>query len=632
MWLIDVHTYKLKAFYDSNIPKFAILSHTWGDDELTFQGIQNPEASTWPSFVKVRRTCELALKDGLEWVWIDTCCIDKSSSAELSEAINSMFRWYNGARICYVLLSDFEGTNGVADDSHFSKCVAKLKKCRWFSRGWCLQELIGTLVLIAPQILQFYDKDWVFVSTRHDIPEQLSEVTGICRSMLDWPWIDGFSWKSDSEFSDNDFSHWGGGIFDINMTLLYGEGANAFARLQEEIIKRSADHSVLAWDHHTILRPWRPSSPSALLAEHPYKFTHCNNVLATDHHRRHAPKTALDLTNQGLRVTLRLVRGPDAYDWGVLNCTLADDFSGPLALCLRKTGETGVYETCVDDTPRTVALPREITDAAVDTIVMILPRSSRMPPRLTRTSRPRFRVNVIDSRVNVMDCTKRAQVVEIWPRSAYVRVHAAGLWLDAAKTTLLNVPKITITLPHLPTTQAAHGVRITLGSDHNYIWEAFCDLIVYRSDSHANDTYDTLPEPFQTWQRTTSSASSLSDVCAVDLSGVSTAERSNMVMTVAGLSVDASIKTVGDEPSDQFWQVDLRIANQDHASVLDAKRLTERVEATAIKPKDLGDAVFVARTVTRQLGGWGNDLVPGWGKAVIREGSLKTVGVLMNKV
>ena len=57
---------------------------------------------------KIRRCCEIAERDGYEWIWIDSCCIDKTSSTELSEAINSMFNWYALSEVCYVYLEDVE--------------------------------------------------------------------------------------------------------------------------------------------------------------------------------------------------------------------------------------------------------------------------------------------------------------------------------------------------------------------------------------------------------------------------------------------------------------------------------------------------------------------------------------------
>src|ERR1700761_8191804 len=106
MRLLSIHNHDLREFIGDKIPKFAILSHTWGDDEVTFEDMRNGTGSNKPAYKKIRFTCQQAAKDGFEWVWIDTCCIDKSSSAELSEAINSMYSWYEQASRCYAYLSD----------------------------------------------------------------------------------------------------------------------------------------------------------------------------------------------------------------------------------------------------------------------------------------------------------------------------------------------------------------------------------------------------------------------------------------------------------------------------------------------------------------------------------------------
>ncbi|KAK5675325.1 hypothetical protein LTS10_012091 [Elasticomyces elasticus] len=636
MWLIDVRTYKLKSFFDSNIPPYAILSHTWGDDELTFHGVQNPESSTWPSFEKVRRTCQLAFENDLDYVWIDTCCIDKSSSAELSEAINSMFQWYQSATICYALLSDFEGTNSMAgirtDDMNFLEGVAKLKKCRWFSRGWCLQELI------APVVLQFYNEDWVFLSTKHDWANLLSEVTGIPSSMLHWLpfWRYGrgysnppgssmdFLRRALQEFSIAQRMSWAAkrqtsrledvaysllGIFGINMTLLYGEGDNAFLRLQEEIIKRSTDHSILAWDYSSLSTR---SRLSALLAEHPHEFSLCNNVLARDPHPRHAFKTGFDLTNQGLRITFPIVHSPGDFDWGVLNCTLTDDLSGPLALCLWKTEETDVYETSgCEERPRMVALPREHTDTAIDTAITMLPRSVWNDPlRYSRiTQNPEAPGGF---RINVIDCTKTAYVLETWPSSACVRHHTQHFRYNydtgAFETTLLDCPNITITLPDFKHSEAARGVRIKLWSDQDDVWEAFCDLVVYRSNLHSHLQY-AIPSVSHGIRSRSIAASSLFDICVDDISRLPRLEGCKLAMNVGGLSIEASIVACGKRsrdhgPRDQFSQVDLRIPIQDPVSFCEAGRPTERVEVTAIESgymeHELRDVVLMARTVVRQ--------------------------------
>lgn len=109
MWLIRVEDETLESFLYERHPEYAILSHRWDTQhhEVSFQDMQNPEkARNMHNYQKIRQTCEKAAARGLQYVWIDTCCINKDSSAELSEAINSMYRWYEGAALCYAYLAD----------------------------------------------------------------------------------------------------------------------------------------------------------------------------------------------------------------------------------------------------------------------------------------------------------------------------------------------------------------------------------------------------------------------------------------------------------------------------------------------------------------------------------------------
>ena len=106
MRLINTRTLELEMFEGDRIPKYAILSHRWGEDEVLFDDMRNGSASGKESYQKVVKCCEQARKDNIPFVWIDTCCIDKSSTAELSEAINSMFKWYEDSEVCYAYLSD----------------------------------------------------------------------------------------------------------------------------------------------------------------------------------------------------------------------------------------------------------------------------------------------------------------------------------------------------------------------------------------------------------------------------------------------------------------------------------------------------------------------------------------------
>lgn len=310
---------ELVEFVDEqSLPPYAILSHTWAEEEVLFHDIAlGPDHEIMPSkpslrtrhrrnrthpelirpakphvkvgWNKVLNTCLQACRDGFEYVWIDTCCIDKSSSAELSEAINSMYRWYSMATVCYVHLAGCalcpalaarpapaelelldrrlmdEAASGwnpllsgteverACDALILNECTrAQLRICRWFTRGWTLQELLASCDV------HFFDQNWHFIARRCQIIPTLHSVTNIHCSALRRDRGD-----SIARFSIAQRMYWASkrsttrledeaycllGLFRINMPLLYGEGRRAFKRLQEEIAKVSSDHSIYAWE------------------------------------------------------------------------------------------------------------------------------------------------------------------------------------------------------------------------------------------------------------------------------------------------------------------------------------------------------------------------------------------------
>ena len=144
MRLIDVDTLKLVTFHDeTKLPKYAILSHRWVEgEEVLYKDLLKGRSHHLAGWDKVNSCCKQAKKDGIQYVWIDTCCVDKRSSAELSEAINSMYRWYGNSELCYAYLNDVLVTgNGQWTDS--------FTKSAWFTRSWTLQELIAPTNLVT---------------------------------------------------------------------------------------------------------------------------------------------------------------------------------------------------------------------------------------------------------------------------------------------------------------------------------------------------------------------------------------------------------------------------------------------------------------------------------------------------
>ncbi|KIN05218.1 hypothetical protein OIDMADRAFT_51035 [Oidiodendron maius Zn] len=145
MRLINVRTRLFEEVLGEIKPKYAILSHTWEKGEVSFTDMNDLSCKDKKGYGKIEMTCQMALKAALNYAWVDTCCIDKSSSAELTEAINSMYRWYQRSDICFVFLSDLKASSSLDRG---------LEGCRWFKRGWTLQELI------APKNIYFFDQDW----------------------------------------------------------------------------------------------------------------------------------------------------------------------------------------------------------------------------------------------------------------------------------------------------------------------------------------------------------------------------------------------------------------------------------------------------------------------------------------
>ena len=357
----------LEEFFDSQVPPYAILSHTWGHQEVLLQDMQAPELDIRldprkkEGFDKIVNSCAQAMKDGHQYIWIDTCCIDKKSSAELSEAINSMFRYYQNATMCYAFLSDVSakvdlGTNGnqstrtrrglpwqgfrhaQENDTKTEHREIKFHESRWFTRGWTLQELI------APKEINFFCREWKFYGTKSDLQLELANITGIEQYILAYrdttdrekllariSVAQKFSWASRRNTTRvEDEAYCLLGVLGINMPLLYGEGKRAFRRLQEEIIRTSADQSIFAWRETGtgISLQGGGRAMGNFLAHSVREFSESGDICTS---RFFESQQVLDvietepyaLTNQGLRILLRILHGQvngNKEDIAVLNC------------------------------------------------------------------------------------------------------------------------------------------------------------------------------------------------------------------------------------------------------------------------------------------------------------------------
>ncbi|KAI9064953.1 HET-domain-containing protein [Trametes sanguinea] len=367
MWLLDTTDYKLHSFPSvETAPEYAALSHRWHPTgEVTFADIQDlVRARCMTGWSKVENACRTARAKGYAWIWIDTCCIDKSSSADLSEAINSMFALYLNCSICLAYLND------VPAGDHPYLPQSAFRSSQWFSRGWTLQELLA-----PSHTVLFFSQGWSVLGTRHELALAIQEITGIDRGVLsalpevslsDNPLptihlsmhsadVVAIFKQSDSEIlagscvsrlrahsvakrmswaarrtttrpEDRAYSLMG--IFDINMPVIYGEGGDrAFRRLQLEIIRQSDDQTIFTWGvpvhfsllgesiRDTLLQDAAYCLSPRLLAESPSAFLHSMNhqPIALDSLARavslpYIPGSHYYETHRGIRIRLPLRR------------------------------------------------------------------------------------------------------------------------------------------------------------------------------------------------------------------------------------------------------------------------------------------------------------------------------------
>lgn len=348
MRLLNTFTYQLEDFASSpgHNEYYAVLSHTWADEEILFEDVQDPESLKRcgkRGLPKLLNSCKAACEYGLRYIWIDTCCIDKSSSAELSEAINSMFAYYENSTICFVYLADFDSTYGIESTA--------FAQSRWFTRGWTLQELL------APKKVEFLDAQWVSIGHRRQLAGRLAEITridvralqrhlrpdcedtrfGVCsgcgadsniRSLLKpYSVATRMSWAANRHTTrPEDIAYSLLGLFDIHMPLLYGEGPKAFLRLQKEIIQNSNDQSILAWDLTGVGRHLKAPSE---LAPSPSYFTDGYQAIPSL-----MEKFKMAISPGGLKLDVflgpcRLIRSADTPPasgrLALLNCRRTDD-------------------------------------------------------------------------------------------------------------------------------------------------------------------------------------------------------------------------------------------------------------------------------------------------------------------
>ncbi|KAF8960253.1 heterokaryon incompatibility protein-domain-containing protein, partial [Flammula alnicola] len=314
MRLINATTIMMENF-SNKVPVYAILSHTWEDEEVTLQEmlaretVPDIDVERKRGFTKIKKTCEQAVLDGFTYVWVDTCCIDKTSSSELSEAINSMYKWYQEAEVCYAYLMDVSASENAFDPN------SQFRRCKWFTRGWTLQELV------APLSLVFYDKEWVEIGTKSSLRKVITQVTNIGKQVLlvnhsgEISIAARMSWAANRQTTRiEDMAYCLLGLFGINMPILYGEGEGAFTRLQREIIATSDDHTIFAW-----VGGHGGAGSAGLLAKSPAEFSRSSHLA---HRKVDKDRSPYNITNVGLSIELPLqpVSGQANQFKALLNC------------------------------------------------------------------------------------------------------------------------------------------------------------------------------------------------------------------------------------------------------------------------------------------------------------------------
>ncbi|KAL4063526.1 hypothetical protein V8B97DRAFT_1876766 [Scleroderma yunnanense] len=348
---------KVLEFRDDHDTDYAILSHRWVDPEVDYDEMvelakmeteERDDIRRRVGYRKILNSCEQAKRDGYEWLWVDTCCIAKQSSSELSEAINSMYRWYENSGICYAYFHDVPGSSfpTASDKRRYPNSRGWPE---WFSRGWTLQEMI------APRNVQFFNKDWHPIGDKRTLARTLSHIARVPEHILRGGFSSNrpcvaqiMSWASNrttTRVEDRAYSLLG--LLDVNMPMLYGEGKKAFHRLQLEIIRISNDQSIFAWGFDR-----KDGRTGSILADDPSFFEHCSTLELIDHNRfiqdleHHVPAEELPstedrfgifpITNRGIQIWmfLRPLKGSDSVFEAWLPCCITDPFKEPVRITL----------------------------------------------------------------------------------------------------------------------------------------------------------------------------------------------------------------------------------------------------------------------------------------------------------
>ncbi|KAI0553147.1 HET-domain-containing protein [Xylaria curta] len=372
MRFINTVTFEFSEVSDLEVHEleggYCILSHRWiwGEDEITYVDVLdlNSDVKAKKGYGKFAGACALAKELGYNLIWIDTCCINKSDAVELSEAINSMYRWYEMSAVCIAYLQDVI----LATD---------FKDSEWFTRGWTLQELI------APKIVKFYGRDWNLLGDKNGLSSEIVSNTKIPADVLRnekhphaCSVAQRMSWaakRTTKRLEDRAYSLMG--LFDVNMPMIYGERDQAFLRLQEYIISKLSDESIFVWDLDLLEDSTRDAKKvhCGLLAPSPACFARSGDVVSLGRSR------GFQINQFGLSISLPAIQ----YGLGAFQAALnagRTGRSGQCAIFLNELPEDDLYARSSTSSGESTIITKEVASVWRDFTIPLKVKGS--PPHL----------------------------------------------------------------------------------------------------------------------------------------------------------------------------------------------------------------------------------------------------------
>ncbi|KAJ2898044.1 het domain [Zalerion maritima] len=507
MRLLNTHKIQVDEIWaDSYVPPYAILSHTWDSEEISLLDIEglhgywessggaNNSIPTTKkrSFEKIRRAVRTARQHGYKYIWVDTCCIDKTSQEEVSDAVNNNFAWYQDAAVCYAYLSDVEPAD--RDDVYGDKST--FRRSRWFTRGWTLSELI------APAKMEFYAHDWSHLGskTNDKFLKLLSKASGVPMDILngeveldDVCIATRMQWaarRQTTRVEDVGYSLLG--IFGVQMSVNYGEGSSAFIRMQQEILPKTHDQSLFAWymnDESGIASP-TPSNGDirmwGLLADSPKRFTKTGNLKPVIHPS--AVENPWGMTGKGLRAGF-IIRPCTEFGFSTdiyqarLNCEPRDLSTSPPTIFLKRLWGDQFARILADKRNMGTTRAPNTNEGTFETIFV-----KQQPTQAVR----HIRITVADQAPasGMVDRTPiKWEVISAYPEEYWDK--KVTLKTPGFQTGIVGVIRIQVKIP-----RSAYTVDVAVGMIHDQrSCRSWCQQFKVADDKWTpEDTYERIDE------------------------------------------------------------------------------------------------------------------------------------------